>query len=80
MSIQTIASLIQSGHAEARDVFGVRERTIFPGMIKERYPWADSLFAPLGTVLRWLVGEMEGRDNRDMTDEVYEKLAGSSRP
>jgi len=75
MSIETIASLIQSGHAETRDIFGVHERTIFLGMIKERYPWADSLFAPLDTVLRWLVEEREGRDNRDMTDEEYKKLA-----
>lgn len=44
-------------------------------MIKERYPWTDSLFAPLDTVLRWLVKEREGRDDRDMTDEEYEKLA-----
>ena len=34
MSIETIASLIQSGHAGARDVSGVHERTIFLGMIK----------------------------------------------
>ena len=73
ISIETIASLIQSGHAGARDVFGVRERTIFLGMIKERYPWADSLFASLDTVLRWLIEEREGRDNRNMTDK-YEKL------
>ena len=75
MSIETIAGLIQSGHAEAWDVFGVHERTIFLDMIKERYPWAESLFTPLDTVLRWLVEEREGRDNRDMTDGEYEKLA-----
>lgn len=73
MSIETIASLIQSGHAEAQDVFGFHERTIFLGMIKERYPWADSLSVPLDTVLRWLAEEREERDNRDMTDREYEK-------
>ena len=75
MSIETIASLIQSGHAGARDVSGVHERTIFLVMIKERYLWADSHFAPVDTVLRWLIEEREGGDNSDMTDEEYEKLA-----
>ena len=65
MSIETIANLIQSGNAGARDVSGVHERTIFLGMIKERYLWADSHFAPFDTVLRWLIEEREGGDNSD---------------
>ncbi|OCL03236.1 hypothetical protein AOQ84DRAFT_156444 [Glonium stellatum] len=73
MTIETIASLIQSGHTQALDVFIIHERSIFLGMIKERYPWADSLFAPLDTVLRWLATEKEGRENHEMTDEEYEK-------
>ena len=52
ISIETIASLVQSGHAEAQYVFSVHERTIFLDMIKERYPWADSLFVLLNTALK----------------------------